>query len=126
MGDMRGMERNKRQFSYALYEGDELIYDEYGDFTGDTQPIYGPTQSATANVSPAQGAAQSEIFGIVSDYDRVIGPLPLSCPINEYSQIWLYDTPGNPAEYRVKRRAISLNHIMLLVTKIETKTEAKG
>lgn len=120
---MKIMERNKRGFYYLLYAGSESVMDEYGNEVG-TKVTYLDPVPFRANVSPATGSAQVEQFGSLSDYDKVIVTDDLSCPIDETTVLFLDKQPefneeGMPLyDYRVKRRAASLNSISYAVSKV--------
>ena len=123
---MRCLERNKRKFYYALYEGLTDEVDEKGDYTGEVKPTYGEAVSMKANLSPSKGTSQVEQFGTDVAYDRVIVTSDLNCPIDEHSILWIdsiprYDEYGNPLnDYIVKRVAKSLSSVSIAITKVNT------
>lgn len=125
---MIGLKRNKKRFWYRLYQGSEKLYDDDGHRTGETQPLYSDPVELWANISPATGQAQTETFGTVEPYDRVISPLPLNCPIDEYSVLYIDNEPRidsqtgdvlNKHDYIVKQKAVSLNAVSYLITKVK-------
>ena len=117
---MRGLERNKRSFFYALYTGEEALVDENGDYTGETRSTYTDPVACEANISPASGTAVTELFGTVSEYDRVIGPLNYAIPLDEHAIVWIKNDPETqPHDYVVERIADSINHYMALVSRVE-------
>lgn len=125
---MIGLKRNRKKFWYCLYQGSEKLYDDDGHRTGETRPLYSDPVELWANISPATGKAQTEMFGTVEPYDRVISPLPIGCPIDEYSVLYIDTVPEfddetgnvlNKHDYIVKQKAVSLNAVSYLITKVK-------
>lgn len=134
---MRGATRNKQPFWYALYDKKTPCTDEYGNETG-WNLTYGNPVKAYGNISPAKGEVISRQFGDDDLYDRILGPLPVDTPIDEYAILWVDVTPelnedgslkvdattGNevtPHNYIVRRRAPSLKVsgcVMLAIDKV--------
>ena len=134
---MRGANRNKQPFWYALYTGKTPSYDEYGNENGWNVEYGNPVKTA-GNISPAKGEVVSRQFGDDDLYDRVVGPLPMTTPIDEYAVLWIDVTPelnadgslkvnettGNavtPHNYIVRKKAPSLKVsgcVMLAVDKV--------
>lgn len=142
---MRALERNKQQFWYCLFDSASEIEDEYGNATGELDVRYLEAVEMYANISPATGQAQTEIFGGLDNYDKVIVTDDLNCPIDEQTVLFIdkepeYDeeTEEVPVEsgtlygeqtesvvikrpkydYIVKRVAVSLNSISIAVRKV--------
>ena len=111
--------RNCSPVVYALYEGQEEIIDEYGNKTGSFAPKYSPQEMVSMCVSSERGDASLEPFGTLTDYDRVMSTADVTCPINEYSALWLdgADT-SKPNNYYVKKRAPWKNSIAFAVKKV--------
>ena len=143
---MRCLKRNMTPFWYCLYESSEEILDDYGNATGEMDVRYAEAVQMFANISPATGYAQSEMFGDLDNYDKVIVTDDLACPIDEHSVLFIdkepeYDTETIPSDeetgtlsgdepepvvikrpkydYIVKRIAKSLNSISIAVRKVE-------
>lgn len=122
---MRCMERNKRCFHYALFNGKEPVLDEYGNRTGEYVVSYRSPVCFKANISPATGETQAELFGSDVDYDRVIVVDNPCCPIDEYSVLCIdsppdFDEDGNLIyDYIVKKVARSLNSVSYAVSKVK-------
>lgn len=120
---MRGLERNKREIHYALFVEKVLLKDANGNKTGEHQLIYKPPVKLYVNVSPASGNADAELFGNLTEYDKVIVLYDTKCPIDESAVLWIdkpveYDSDGNPLfDYIVKRVAKSLNVVAIAVAK---------
>lgn len=121
---MSPLKRNRKKFWYCLYLGSEEIRDDQGNLTGEIRPIYAEPVMAMGNISPATGLAQTEMFGNVGLYDKVIAPMPVDCEIDENTVLIIDEIPvvsaGMPNfNYIVKRRAESLNHISYLISKVD-------
>ena len=121
---MKTLERNKRSFWYALYQDAEEIIDEYGNGTGDYKPIYSDPVQMYANISPATGYSQTEQFGNLDSYDKVIVTDWLDCPIDENAVLFIDKEPEHNTEddlmydYIVMRVAKSINSISIAVRKV--------
>ena len=141
--------RNDSAFWYCLMNPSvsHVVLDGNGNETGEIIPEYASAVSYFANVSPASGQAQTELFGDFESYDKVLVTRDMSCPIDENSVLFLdkqpeyvsipthivvegsalyaastvsivtYDMPKN--DYIVKRVAKSLNHIAIAVRKVK-------
>lgn len=121
---MTGLVRNKSTFWYLPYVREEHIYDEWMNLTSDTRIIYGEPVEVKANISPASGVAQTEMFGNLENYDKVISPLPVDFPLTENDVLFIDKEPendkdGNPKfDYKVRRIARSLNYTAVAVAKV--------
>ena len=133
---MRGANRNKQVFWYAVYEQTEEGTDEYGNIVRQFA-TYGDPVKTSGNISPAKGEVVSRQFGDDDLYSRVIGPLPMDTPIDEYAILWIDVTPEldenghlavdergaplTPHNYIVRKKAPSLpvfGGVMLAVDKV--------
>ena len=123
-GLVKNLKRNETSFYYCLYDSESFIKDEYGNDTGNPVISYKNPVEMRANISPATGYAQTEQFGNLDQYDKVIVTHDMSCPIDEQSVLfidrepelsengeWLYD-------YVVRRVAKSLNVISIAISKV--------
>lgn len=120
---MKTLKRNQSTFWYCLYAGQETVYDDYGNETGSPHILYAPPVEMRANVSPATGLSDTEQFGNLENYDKVIVTDDLDCPIDEHTVLFVDKEPefsyGNPLyDYIVKRVAKSLNSISIAVRKV--------
>lgn len=119
-----GAKINKRTFWYLPYIGKEQLRDEYLNLTGEFKVVYGEAVECKANISPASGVSQTEMFGNLDNYDKVISPLPADFPITENDVLFIdkapeYNENGDPIpDYKVRRVARSLNHTAVAVTKV--------
>ena len=137
---MRTLSRNKTHFYYCLFTGHTEIVDEYGNATGEPIPSYGSPVLTYANISPATGQSNTEQFGNLDNYDKVIVLDDTNCPIDEnsvlfidkepeYAGVTTYDTTTTPYtettvsvpayNYIVKRVAKSLNSVSIAVRKVD-------
>lgn len=122
---MRGLNRNKKKFYYALYEKREAVVetDEYGNEieTGEYSVGYSSPIACEGNISPASGATATELFGGSEGYDKVLMMAAPSIPIDEYSVLWIDVKPDQPYDYIVKKVARSLNSVAIAVSKVNVK-----
>lgn len=122
---MKALVRNKQKFYYALYVGSEPITDEYGNETGEPIVEYSEPVEMWANISPATGISQTEQFGNLDSYDKVVVTDDLNCPIDEHSVLFVEKEPEHNLEdglmydYIVKRVAKSLNSISIAIRKVD-------
>ena len=132
---MKCMDINKQTLYYALFNGSEEITetDEQGNIihTGQYKVVYCKPVKMRANISPAQGTSQIEIFGNSLNYNKVIVTDDLECPIDEFSVLVLgeeprYDSNDNLLfNYIVKKVARSLNVVSIAVSKVDVGTALK-
>lgn len=144
---MKCLKRNKRPFYYCTIQRDEYgeavtreIVDEYGNLTGQYIVMYNAAVLAKYNVSPATGQSNTEQFGDLENYDKVIVIDDLDCPIDESSVLFIDKEPeftevlthnvtavtttdetvSVPVyDYTVLRVAESLNSISIAVKKVK-------
>lgn len=130
---MRGLKRNQKLLYYQLYsehvpvyETDlvgNIIYDPVtGEplLTGDYTVGYANPVKFRANVSPARSEAQTEPFGVNTDYDKVICSCDLTLPIDELSQVFVDRKPedGMGADYKVVKVARSINSVLFAIKQL--------
>ena len=115
---MRSLNRNKRKIHYALYDRDEPILDEYGNESGESEPIYGEAVELMANVSAASGEDMAQAFGNFTNYSRVLCVSDTSCPLDEQSIVWFGVEPDKPHNYIVTRKADSKNGILYALQEV--------
>lgn len=89
---MRTMRINKRAFYYCLYSDTVTQYDDYGNENG-TQVVYEEPVQMKANISQATGQSNTEQFGNLENYDKVIVTDDLDCPIDENSVLFIDKEP---------------------------------
>lgn len=125
---MRTLDRNRTEFYYATYLGKTEIYDAQGRHTAEYVTTYSPWVSCKANVSPAKGTSEAELFGNDVNYDRVIVTDDVNCPIDENTVLAIDIAPNTREkqtdmpifDYVVTRKAKSLNFISYAVAKVKT------
>ena len=69
---MRCLKRNQQSFYYCLYQGTERYVDESGIESGEKIVLYDEAVPMEANISAASGYSQTEQFGHLDNYDKVI------------------------------------------------------
>lgn len=129
---MRSLRKNQQHLYYATYNNKIPITDENGDFTGDDETGYSVPVSFYANISPAKGSSQKEVFGKTLDYSRTVVACDMSLPIDEFSRIWIETKPvlksdgtadGDSADYSVVQVARGLNSVAYALKKLPKSAE---
>ena len=104
---MRNMKRNQTTIHYALLTVKKEI-DEWGnkkDVKGYADPV-----ELRISVSANKGEASAQAFGTDLQYDREMVTHDKSCPIDEYSRLWLDGRPVTETHnYEVAAVSKSLN-----------------
>ena len=118
---MRGLVRNTKPISYALYEGKAEILDLNGNRTGEYENTYSDPVTVRMSVSPASGEADWNPFGIDTPYTLIAITHDLKSPISEDSIVWVDKSINEPHNYVVKRVARSLNNIAYALDEVETR-----
>lgn len=118
---MRCLNRNKRELHYALYEGNEPIFDEYGNETGERTPIYGKITKARFNVSATSGEEAVQAFGSFTNYSRVVCVSDINCPIAEQTIVWFGAATTEPHNYIVTAKADSKNGILYALLEVKVR-----
>lgn len=90
---MRTLRRNERYLWYCLYKGESELIDENGNRTGEKAVLYEQPVKIRANVSPATGLSNTEQFGNLENYDKVIVLCDMKCPIDENSVLFVDKEP---------------------------------
>ena len=121
---MRTLDRNKRKFYYCLHQAKEKIYDEDHNFTGDYTPEYAEPVMVKGNISAASGMTDTEQFGNDISYDKTIALQGTDWPIDESTVLIIDAEPeyveGIPNyDYIIMRKAVSLNHTVLAIKRVE-------
>lgn len=126
---MKSLKRNCQPIYYALYEDKHDITEETADAweTGEQGVSYStPAELKDCTISPARGYVQTELFGNLDSYDKVMITHDMSCPINEQTILFIgipVETDPNTGayiyNYIVKRVAKSLNNIAYAISKVE-------
>ena len=97
---MRDLRRNKQRIWYSL-RNVSTASDEWGN----TQDVktYGEPVEMDISISGNKGEASSQAFGTELKYDREMSTHDMTCPIDEYSHLWLDGrSPDQTHNYIVK------------------------
>lgn len=137
---MRALNRNKQNFYYCLYNDKERYIDESGNETGEHIVIYDEPVAMRANVSAASGYSQTEQFGNLDNYDKVIVTDEMDCPMDENTVLFIDKEPEFSEvetheevdgeivvriiqmpvyDYTIRRVAKSLNSISYALSKVD-------
>ena len=116
---MRGLIRNTRPLSYALYLGETEIVDHNGNKTGDFESSYSEPVTVRMNIAPAKGDADWNPFGIDTPYTLAAMTFDLNSPITETSIVWVDKSTDEPHNYVVTRVAKSVNNIVYALLEVE-------
>lgn len=113
-----------------MLTGSEAVYNDEGFDTGNKRPVYAAPVQMEANVSTsggqtyntaAYGQKHVEPFGVDLKYSRTIATDDMSCPIDEYTVLFVdkdpeFDDNGLPLyDFFVKRVSKSLNSIQIAI-----------
>ncbi len=83
---MRDLKRNQQTVWYALLNK-SISEDEWGNAT-DVKG-YGLPRQTKMSISSNKGTASAQAFGADLQYDREMSTHDMSCPIDEYTHLWL-------------------------------------
>jgi hypothetical protein len=110
---------------YAMYSDKIPVLDDYGNETGTYTSGYGNPVKVKIRVSPNKGEANSEAFGIATDYDRVLigtEKLPLTetsvCYIDVVPEINADGSTNTAHDYKVVKVAEDINVMQYAIKKI--------
>lgn len=113
---MRDLKRNKQRIWVSL-RNISTSTDEWGN-TEDVK-TYGEPIPFEISVSGNKGEAQSQAFGTELAYDREMSTHDLTCPIDEYSHLWLDGrSPLETHNYIVKAVSRTQNCIRFAIEKV--------
>ena len=128
-----------RPFYYCLFNEEIPIIDEYGNESGESIVTYLDPVKMYANISQATGVSNTEQFGNLENYDKVIVTTDMNCPIDEHSVLFIdkepeFETVVNHIptavtttdeevsvpipDYTVRRVSKSINSISIAVRKV--------
>lgn len=113
---MRDAEKNKVKIHYALRNLSSKE-DEWGNTKDIT--TYSPPEELRISISANKGEASAQAFGADLKYDREMTTHDMSCPIDEYSRLWLdgRDT-AETHNYEVAAVSKSLNCIRYAIRRV--------
>ncbi len=113
---MRDLKRNQQSFWYALRDV-SVSTDEWGN-TVDVKG-YSEPQEGKMSISANKGEASAQAFGTDLNYDREMSTHDMTCPIDEYSRLWLEGRdPGESHNYEVAAVSKSLNCIRYAIRRV--------
>ncbi len=113
---MRDLRRNKQTIWVSL-RNVSTDTDEWGN-TGDVK-TYGEPLQMQLSISGNKGEAASQAFGMDLKYDREMTTHDMTCPIDEYSHLWLDGrSPKDTHNYIVKAVSRTLNCIRYAIEKV--------
>lgn len=122
---MKALLRNKREFYYANISITADAEDEYGNLTGEQNITYSSPVKAEANISPARGSADLDMFGINANYTKTIVTDDLTIPIDKSTILWIDSVPDKNGEagtvkhdYVVVQVAKSMNSVTIAVKEV--------
>ncbi len=117
---MRSLKKNQQTVYFKPFITETEIVDEYGNLTGEYEPVYGALESVDICVSPNKGNYTVEQFGGFEDYDRTMLTADTSVPITEQTVLWIDGADTNDAyNYVVTKRAPWKNSIMFAVKQVD-------
>ena len=123
---MKLLHRNLKLVRYCLERSKTPITDSEGFETSEEKIVYDTAAELLCNVSTAKGNAQTEVFGNLDNYDKVLITDLMTCPIDENTVLFVdkepeYDADGTPIyDYYVRLVAKSLNCISIAIAKVKT------
>lgn len=113
---MRDSKKNKSTIYYAL-RNVTTDKDEWGNTKNVT--TYGEPIKLDISVSGDKGEASAEAFGADIRYERQMSTHDMSCPIDEYSHLWLDGrSVGETHNYEVAAVSKSLNCIRYAIRRV--------
>lgn len=113
---MRDLKRNQQTVWYSL-----LSVGTGEDEWGNTEDIktYGEPTPINICVSANKGEVSQQAFGTDLDYDREMTTHDMSCPIDEYTHLWIDGKDTTETHnYIVKAVSKSLNCIRYAIKKV--------
>lgn len=130
---MHVLARNKEELWFANPNAITYVLDSNGFKTGERSITYGEPEKARmsmaissgANNLGSQGMAELERYGITTGYTHRAVTDDMTCAMNEESQVWYKISPTDengqavPANFRVVRKAISLNHVIFYLKEVD-------
>lgn len=115
---MIGLRRNEQTIYYSVYNGMTDMTDSSGFLTGEKTLNFADPVALKANVAPAAGTVEREVFGMGIDYDVTIVTYDITCPITEESRVWIGKDTSEPHNYIVKRIARSQNVLRIALKEV--------
>lgn len=118
---MRDSKKNQTKIFYAL-RNVVIAEDAWGNTKGVT--TYGDPEKLKISVSANKGEASAQAFGADLQYDREMVTHDMSCPIDEYTHLWLDGRSVKETHnYEVAAVSKSLNCIRYAVRQVNVSNE---
>lgn len=116
---MRSLKKNQKRIYYSNLIYTEKGRDEHGRRTGENIPVYGDKIPFDIYVSANKGdISSSEMFGSLTDYDRIMSISCTNCPIDENSRLWIDCSKSAPYNFIVKKKSVSLNETVYAIKQV--------
>lgn len=114
---MRDIRRNQQIIRYALRNVQEEK-DEWGNTVN--AKGYGTPKVAFMSVSANKGTVSAQAFGTELNYDREMSTHDMTCPIDEYTHLWLDGRSATETHnYEVVAVSKSLNCIRYAIRRVD-------
>ena len=113
---MRDLKRNQQKIYYAL-----LTETKDKDEWGNTIDVvtYGAPHEMQISISANKGEASAQAFGVELKYDREMSTHDMSCPIDEFTHLWLDGRqPTETHNYEVAAVSKSINCIRYAIRRV--------
>lgn len=110
---MRDLKRNKQTIYYQNNNGAITTDEDGNEVQG-----YGQINKYELSISTGTSYSNGEVFGRDIVYDREMSSSDLNCPINEYSRVWIDNTPQQMYDYQVVAKKKSLNAVRYAIKKV--------
>ena len=113
---MRDLKRNQQTIWYSL-----LNVSKEKDEWGNTHDVkgYGEPKKLKITLSANKGEISAQAFGADLSYDREMSTHDTSCPIDEYTRLWLDGRkPSDTHNYVVKAVSKSINCVRYAIERV--------
>ena len=114
---MRSLRRNLQEIYCSLH----TVMEEKDDW-GNTHEVKGYTEpmAMEMTISANKGEAEAQAFGADLRYDRELVTHDMTCPIDEYSRLWLDGrSVADTHNYEVAAVSKSLNCIRYAIQRVD-------
>ena len=118
---MRNLFRNQREFYYATVVGTEPILDEYNNETLEVRTLYSSPTLLRGNISANIGEDTVNIFGLQSEYSRVVCFAGNNCPLTEGDKVWFGISTDKSNNYTVVKVADSKNGFLVALREVSAR-----
>ena len=115
---MRDLKANQKTIWYQNSSGFVAVKDEYGNRTGEEQPIMEHAEQLKISVSGAVGAMEAAAFGGFTDYSRTACTANTNCPLREGTLIWINRDSDESPDYVVTKKADTINGVLYALKEI--------